>query len=210
MTMALISALVINFKRLFKISTIQVGDTGIFFGGAISSLMMKRRSLLLMLLVFLGATQVEARGIYEQPEAFLARIFANQVPEPSALWLTGELKQQVKQILGHEPYRLRERYWKDGQQSVWILEEIGKTKPITIGFVISEASIKDVKVLIFRESRGWEIRHGFFSDQYLGAQLDADTKLDRHIDGVSGATLSVNAMTKLSRLALLLDRVIRQ
>ncbi|RKZ69477.1 MAG: FMN-binding protein, partial [Gammaproteobacteria bacterium] len=30
-------------------------------------------------------------------------------------------------------------------------------------------------------------------------------QLDRHIDGISGATLSVKAMTKMARLALLLN-----
>ncbi len=30
--------------------------------------------------------------------------------------------------------------------------------------------------------------------------------LDRHIDGISGATLSVNAMKKMARLALLLHQ----
>jgi hypothetical protein len=64
-----------------------------------------------------------------------------------------------------------------------------------------------VTVLAFRESRGWEIRHPAFTQQFKDATL-IDNALDRHIDGVSGATLSVWAMTAVTRLALYLDTLI--
>jgi hypothetical protein len=62
--------------------------------------------------------------------------------------------------------------------------------------------------LIFRESRGWEVRHAFFTDQFDQATLTRNTELDRTIDNISGATLSVRAVTKLSRIALLLDQAV--
>ena len=66
--------------------------------------------------------------------------------------------------------------------------------------------ILEVKVLIFRESRGWEVKYPFFTDQFKGATLVSDNNLDRKIDGITGATLSVNALTKLGRIALLLHK----
>ena len=42
-------------------------------------------------------------------------------------------------------------------------------------------------------------------DQFKDATLTGDKELDKKIDGISGATLSVNALTKLARLALYLD-----
>ena len=86
----------------------------------------------------------------------------------------------------------------------WILEEIGKEKPITTGIVVRNSQIERVKVLIFREVRGWEVRHDFFTEQFVSAQLDSSHNLDRYIDNVTGATLSVRAVTKLARLALYL------
>jgi hypothetical protein len=59
-------------------------------------------------------------------------------------------------------------------------------------------------VLIFRESRGWEVRHDFFTDQFKGVTLNDDRELDLPIDNISGATLSVRALTRLARLALYL------
>jgi len=67
-----------------------------------------------------------------------------------------------------------------------------------------------VKVLTYRESRGWEIRFPVFMNQYRGAQVDSNEKLDRKIDGISGATLSVRATTRLARMALALHREVEQ
>ena len=66
----------------------------------------------------------------------------------------------------------------------------------------------DHKVLVFRESRGWEVRHPFFTDQFRDAGLTGELALDRNIDGISGATLSVRALSRLARLALYLHTVI--
>lgn len=101
---------------------------------------------------------------------------------------------------------MRTRYWKKGNKSVWILEEIGKTKPITVGVVIDNNKISQLKVLAFRESRGWEVKHDFFTKQFKGSQLDDDLRLSQHIDGISGATLSVRALDKIARLALFFNQ----
>ena len=45
-----------------------------------------------------------------------------------------------------------------------------------------------------------------FPAQFAGARLTSSQGLDRHIDGISGATLSVRALSRLARLALLLHR----
>ena len=81
-------------------------------------------------------------------------------------------------------------------------------KPITTGFVIDNGQIERVAILIYRESRGWEVRYPFFTDQFIGAVVDGDYRLDRSIDGISGATLSVVALTRLRRLALYLAKEI--
>jgi hypothetical protein len=163
---------------------------------------------LLQLLVFLLlvplAGVLQAKNIYQQPDDFILEVFADAEPEQKRLWIKADLKQKIKNILGHDLALLRIRYWQNQQRTAWILEEIGKTEPITMGFVINAGVIELSRVLIFRESRGWEIRYPFFTDQYKNATLNAGLKLDRHIDGISGATLSVAAVNKLARLALML------
>ena len=119
----------------------------------------------------------------------------------------------MEEILGHKYKGLRIRYWINAKRTAWILDEIGKDKPITTGIVINNNKIERVKILAFRESRGWEVKHEFFTDQFKHASIDKENtseanQLNRSIDNISGATLSVRAVSKLSRIALLLHQKI--
>jgi hypothetical protein len=161
-------------------------------------------------LLFISVTGFSGDRVYQTPESFVQQAFAGQPPKPKVIWLAGDLRNKATEILGHAPAVLRLRYWQVKQRSAWILEEIGKEKPITSGFIVEDDQLKKVKVLIFRESRGWEVERAAFAQQYQGASLKQDMQLDRHIDGISGATLSVNAINKLSRLALYLHQQVMQ
>ncbi len=154
----------------------------------------------------LTSTVSAARGVYQPPEEFVREVFAGRPPAPQALWLTEARQQAIARILGHRYPAMRLRYWASGKRSVWILEEIGKEEPITVGIVVNDGRIELLRVLVYRESRGDEVRHGFFTGQFHGARLRDGDELDRSIDGISGATLSVRAVTKLARLALYLHR----
>lgn len=166
---------------------------------------MIRSLLILAFLLSSGALHAE---YYQQPEDFVAEAFDGKPPEPRVLWMTKERQVRVQDVLDH-PYRqLRVRYWQSESKSVWVLDEIGKDENITIGFVISGQQISWTKVLAFRESRGWEIRFDAFTRQFQGAGLGADAQLDRDIDNITGATLSVNAYRRLAALALTLDRMV--
>jgi hypothetical protein len=159
----------------------------------------------ILLLALLG-TPVFAGGVYQEPDAFITEVFDNDPPKAAVIWPDKQLKAQIKEILGHDYRGLRIRYWKHEDRSAWILDEIGKDKPITTGLVVHKGRIERIRVLVFRESRGWEVRHAFFTDQFNQATLNTDMKLDRTIDNISGATLSVRAVTRLARVALLLDQ----
>ena len=148
------------------------------------------------------------QGIYEAPDAFVNRHFDGAPPKASMLYPDAGLKKKIKSILGHRYSRFRIRYWLRDGRSVWVLEEIGKEKFITAGFMIEASRIGEFKVLVFRESRGWEVRYASFADQFTEARLITGHKLDRGIDNITGATLSVRAMTKLARLALLLHQTV--
>ena len=157
---------------------------------------------------FLGANFAHAGDGKEAAAAqvqFLETAFSNDVPGHKTLWIDKALKKDVKKILRHDYGALRVRYWQNGTRTVWVLEEIGKYKPITVGIVINEGAIEKLEVLAYRESHGWEVRHDFFTHQFIGARLPNNKKLDRNVDGISGATLSVRALKKLARLALYFD-----
>jgi len=168
---------------------------------------MKKNSLLLFFCgcVFLSDA-VFATGTYQKPSDFIQEVFSDGVPEISKIWIKKDLKEKIREIMGHDVGMLRLKYWKKDNRTAWILEEIGKERLITAGIVINANKVESIKVLTFRESRGWEVRYPFFTDQFSDASLKENNLLDRHIDGISGATLSVKAMKKMARLALLLHQ----
>lgn len=162
--------------------------------------------LMLINLSAVCSNNVFARGIYQQPEQFISEALDGVMPKPQVYWLTNEDKKAIAEILNHQYKRLRIRYWQSNNETVWILNEVGKDKPITIGVQIKDHAISQLKVLTYRESRGDEVRHSFFTAQFNFAKLNENNELDRNIDGITGATMSVRALTKVSRLALWLDK----
>lgn len=168
---------------------------------------MKKYTQLLGLLILITFTgNAVARGVYQSQANFLSEVFTGDVPKPALIWLTGDIRKTASQILQHKASRLRIRYWARTTRSAWVLEEIGKEQPITLGIVINQGQIEHLRVLVFRESRGDEVRHDFFTRQFSHARLKPDLQLSTNIDGISGATLSVRALHKLARLALYLDQ----
>ena len=157
--------------------------------------------------LFAGAADEQ---VYLAPDAFLTEAFGATPPPPSMLWITAEIQPEIEKILGHPPPRLRQRYWKDGAKTAWILEEIGKEEFITAGFVVANDRIEKARVLIYRETRGMEVRYPAFLKQFEGTQLAERQRLSKRIDGIAGATLSVWAMERMARTALYFHRHVQK
>ena len=62
--------------------------------------------------------------------------------------------------------------------------------------------VRGVEVLVYRESRGGEVRRSRFLRQYGGKDADDAIRLNRDIINVAGATLSVRAMNRGVKAAL--------
>ncbi|MGB0449802.1 MAG: FMN-binding protein [Porticoccaceae bacterium] len=155
-----------------------------------------------MTTTLLASPQLSAKGVYQSGPDFIAEVFAPRQPEAGVLWFNDSIRQQAEKILGHRVLGLRVRYHQSAGKTAWILNEIGKEMPITIGVVIDQGKISSVKILAYRESRGGEVRYPAYMAQYQGASLTDRYKLDKSIDGITGATLSVWAVNKVAALAL--------
>ena len=159
------------------------------------------------------AMTAHAEQVFMTPQAYIQAQFDGATPKPKVIWLNQGLKAKMAEILNHDYAGLRVRYWQgEGEQAfktVWILNEIGKEKHITVGIAINKQRIEEVKVLVFRESRGWEVKHDFFTRQFKQLFLGDENRLNKSIDSITGATLSVRAVEKLARIALVLDKEIQ-
>lgn len=174
-----------------------------------------RAAAVFSLAAFLTATSLVAAaastGVFQSGPDFIAEVFSTTTGEPPSehssvqqktLWLTEDIRSQAAKILGHQLAGLRVRYSQSGDKTAWILEEIGKEMPITIGVVVADNRIQQVKILAYRESRGGEVRYSAYTQQYRGATLTEELGLSQNIDGITGATLSVWAVNKVAALAL--------
>lgn len=164
-----------------------------------------KKILVVLLMTLSLPTLVYSASVYETQADFLSRAFNDSPPEPAILWLSGERKSAVRQILGHDYAALRLRYWCQGERSAWVLDEIGKDLPITVGIIIEQDYIRNLRVLTYRENRGGEVATPSFTDQFNQAEIEETNQLDVNIDSISGATLSVQALTRLATMALFLN-----
>jgi hypothetical protein len=158
-----------------------------------------------MALLLFGGSAFAADRVYQKPSEFIAKNLGG-IPATQAIRLSSAQQNKVRAILGKRYKTNAIRYWETGGKTAYILEEIGKTEYITTGFVVWGGKISSVKVLVYRESHGWEVARTSFTRQFAGSTLNG-AQLDRGIKNIAGATLSVRALTKLSRLALYLDSI---
>ncbi len=98
-------------------------------------------------------------------EDFLAHAFDGQY-QSDIVWITPSFRRQLEQAMNSSFRGARVRYWRNGNRSAWVLERIGKERPITAG----------------------------------------SNRLNRHIDGITGATLSVDAMKRMATASLLMAK----
>ncbi len=92
---------------------------------------------------------------------------------------------------------------------VYVGAEKGLYEPITFAVAITpEATVKDVEILVYRESRGGEVSRRRFLDQYRGKSARSPLRLNRDILNITGATVSSRAVTLGVKKALIAFEVL--
>lgn len=151
--------------------------------------------------------QLQAAKTYQEPTAYVKDMVPNGAAK--VVRLNSALKSRIDSLNGGSFRPSRVRYWKEGGRTVWVLEEIGKTEPITVGFTVDNGKMSNVKVLVYRESHGYEVSYKYFTKRLRSLHLDKSGDINKRISNIAGATLSVRAMTKMARVALVLDQAVR-
>lgn len=73
---------------------------------------------------------------------------------------------------------------------------IGKDQPITFLVAIGpDDRLKDVDILVYREPRGGEVAYEAWRKQFRGKTAADSVRVDKNIRSISGATISVHAVT---------------
>lgn len=156
--------------------------------------------------VFLSAEEA-SREIFPEADQF----------ERKLVVVTPEIKQRLKELVG----RTRPSIWetsyptyiaKKGSQVIGyavIVNEIGKHRAITFMVGIGlEGKVKDVAIMVYRESRGGEVRNKRFLKQYKEKKLKDSLMPYKDIQSITGATLSVYAVSRGVKKALALVKTV--
>lgn len=90
-----------------------------------------------------------------------------------------------------------------------IQNTIGKHKPMTYMVGVNpQGEATNVEVLVYRESRGSEVRTRRFNYQYQGKNVHDPIRLNRDIINISGATMSVRSMSAgVKRVLVIVNEV---
>jgi H+/Na+-translocating ferredoxin:NAD+ oxidoreductase subunit G len=86
-----------------------------------------------------------------------------------------------------------------------VQETIGKHRPITyIVGVTTDGKVSDVEILVYRESKGSEVRMKRFNSQYEGKTPLDPIRINKDIINITGATMSVRSVSAGVKRALVL------
>ncbi|MEE2657723.1 MAG: FMN-binding protein [Candidatus Latescibacterota bacterium] len=140
--------------------------------------------------------------VYLHPQEALAKLFPHaEAFIREAHFISEELRTRTQKCLGQR--------FADDSLAVYIAasadhsllgyavmgEEIGKYRPITYAVAMTPGfRVTGAAILVYRESRGSEVRRSRFLRQYVGKDLSDPIRINRDIVNISGATLSVRAL----------------
>ncbi len=147
-------------------------------------------------------TSGEAQEVLQTPTQALREIFPEaartvadtRVLTPAAI---RSLSLQLGRPVSDEPREITRVWDAAGKLAGYavVTEEIGKYRPITFMVGVTPAlAIRDVAVLVYRESRGGDIKRKRFLSQYRGKTVRNPIDSNRDIINISGATISVRSM----------------
>src|SRR4029078_174609 len=115
-------------------------------------------------------------------------------------------REQMKAIEKDSGVRVRldkQKVWRaeeSGKFLGWMIrdEVLGKHEYISWVLALNaDGSVKQIEILDYRETYGYEIRDGKWRQQFYGKKYGAPLKLDGDIKNISGATLSCKHITDL-------------
>jgi Na+-translocating ferredoxin:NAD+ oxidoreductase RnfG subunit len=87
--------------------------------------------------------------------------------------------------------------WKSGDGKYFVVDQVlGKHELFTIALGLNEdSSVRQVEILDYRESYGYEVRNERWRKQFIGKTPAASLNLGDDIKNISGATLSCRHIT---------------
>ena len=157
---------------------------------------MKRRALLIAPAIVVAASAARATT-YMTTEQAQALMFPGETLQPSFRKLTAEQQRAIRRASDASPLSDELKAWRASSGGWFIVDEVvGKHEFITYAVSLdASGGVKDIEVLDYRETYGYEIREPAWRAQFTGKHHGAALKLGGDIRNISGATLSCKHIT---------------
>jgi len=169
-------------------------------------------------LILISSLLFGGSAIKDETEAFIASQFADSVTiKMNTLKLDPDFKTKIQNSAQQAFFHDELYYWTISQNDSIIAyalmdNVLGKSMPITFLVILnSDGSILAAEVIKYREAYGGEVGNKSWLAQFKNRNHDSNYKVGKDIDGISGATISVNSMTKgIQKITLLFPLVKKQ
>jgi Na+-translocating ferredoxin:NAD+ oxidoreductase RnfG subunit len=125
-------------------------------------------------------------------------IFPGEKLSQSFINLTNQQVQEIERRSDTNVRRKQVQLWKSANGGFFIVDEVvGKHEYITYAAALNpDGTVKQIEIMTYRESYGYEIRNADWRAQFVGKNSSAPLKLDKDIKNISGATLSCRHITE--------------
>jgi len=171
--------------------------------------------LILLYLILLGGILIGGSPIRDAAEKYIISQFDVDVSiYMHTLKLDAKLKALVQNRVKQRFYRDELYYWtisNDDTKIAYALMDnvIGKSMPITFLVILNnDGAILTSKVIKYREAYGGEVGNKNWLAQFINFTNTSQITIGKNIDGISGATISVNSLSKgIQKIAVLFPQI---
>jgi Na+-translocating ferredoxin:NAD+ oxidoreductase RnfG subunit len=162
---------------------------------------------------WLTEEEIGSIDVYLTEEQALKLLFPkSQRVRAEELRLTPDQKTRIQERIGwkfpEETFRAFKAETNGTVDGYAVIQEtIGKHRPITymVG-VTPKGKVSDVEILVYRESKGSEVRMKRFNYQYEGKTALDPIRINKDIINITGATMSVRSVSAgVKRVLVLID-----
>jgi len=177
--------------------------------------MLKKLFIAVIYILSLSATNNFGQEIKERTETIIRESFGKDVN--FTFWkydLSPNIKRKVENTVKQKFFKdwlyVYKISVKDTVIAYGFLDNvIGKSMPITFFVLLDvEGNIISTNIIKYREPYGGAVSNDNWNEQFSGKNSDSDFTVGTSVNGISGATISVNSVTKgIRKIALLYEEI---
>jgi len=167
-------------------------------------------------LLIMTTSIVLCSPIMDKTEEEIKEVFPNNISLQKKLYkIDKDILKSIQNTVRQKFFRKEVNCWhiinNDSLNYYAILDNVkGKSLPITFLTIFDENKrVFSSSIIKYREAYGGEVGSKSWLDQFTSYTDSSDYSVGKSISGISGATISVNSVTKgINKLSILIDYII--